>query len=57
MKKILTLLLVCTTLVSGAKNLVYQDARKFPVLGTVVSVENGYTRFPDTLKTMVRVPL
>ncbi|MBR5552018.1 MAG: SGNH/GDSL hydrolase family protein [Muribaculaceae bacterium] len=54
MKKILALLLVCTTLVSGAKNLVYHDARKFPVLGTVVSVENGYTRFPDTLKTMVK---
>lgn len=46
-------MLACTCLVCSAKNLVYHDARQFPVLGTVVLVEEGYTRFPDSLKNQV----
>lgn len=46
-------MLACTGLVCSAKNLVYHDARQFPVLGTVVPVEEGYTRFPDSLKNQV----
>lgn len=53
MRKFLTLMLACTCLVCSAKNLVYHDARQFPVLGTVVLVEEGYTRFPDSLKNQV----
>lgn len=53
MRNFLTLMLACTCLVCSAKNLVYHDARQFPVLGTVVLVEEGYTRFPDSLKNQV----
>ena len=54
MRKFTTLLFLCAVLLCGAKNLVYHDARQFPLLGTVVSVEEGYTRFPKTLKTQVK---
>ena len=46
-------MLACAGLVCSAKKLVYHDARQFPVLGTVVPVEEGYTRFPDSLKNQV----
>ena len=54
MKKILTLVLLCTIMSCGAKKLVYHDARQFPLLGSVVPVEEGYSRFPDSLKNQVK---
>lgn len=54
MKKFLSLLFACTVMVCGAKNLVYHDARQFPLLGSVVPVEEGYTRFPKALKSQVK---
>ena len=41
-------------LMGSAKELVYHDARQFPLYGSVVPVENGYTRFPDSLKSQVK---
>lgn len=54
MRKIFALLFVCTVVMCSAKKLVYHDARQFPLLGSVVPVEEGYTRFPDSLKTQVK---
>lgn len=54
MKKFVSLLFMCTIFMCGAKNLVYHDARQFPLLGSVVPVEEGYTRFPDSLKNQVK---
>lgn len=35
-------------------NLVYHDARQFPLFGSVVPVEDGFVRFPDSLKSQVK---
>ena len=54
MRKILTLMFLSVVLMGSAKELVYHDARQFPLYGSVVPVENGYTRFPDSLKSQVK---
>ncbi len=54
MRKFTTLLFLCAVLLCGAKNQVYHDARQFPLLGSVVSAEEGFTRFPDSLKSQVK---
>ena len=54
MRKILTLMFLCAIVVCSAKNLAYHDARQFPLLGSVVPVEEGYTRFPKEMKDLVK---
>ncbi len=54
MRNYILMSFLCAVMVCGATNFVYHDARKFPLLGSVVPVENGYTRFPDSLKTQVK---
>ena len=54
MRKFTTLLFLCAVLLCGAKNQVYHDARQFPLLGSVVPAEEGFTRFPDSLKSQVK---
>ncbi|MBR1964317.1 MAG: SGNH/GDSL hydrolase family protein [Muribaculaceae bacterium] len=54
MKKILLTIGLMASAMSYAAEPVYHDARQFPVLGTVVPVEEGYTRFPKELKSQVK---
>ena len=55
MKKIiLTLALFSSIITVAANNLVYHDASQFPLYGSVVPAEDGFTRFPDSLKSQVK---
>ncbi len=53
MRKSLTLLFLCAIFVCGAKNFIYHDARQYPLYGSVVPVEEGFTRFPKEMKEKV----
>lgn len=54
MKKILSMTLVCITFMCSAQKFEYHDARQFPLYGSVVPVVEGFTRFPDSLKSQVK---
>lgn len=54
MRKLLIMTLACIAFVSNAQEMAYHDARQFPLYGSVVPVEDGFTRFPDSLKSQVK---
>lgn len=53
-KIVFTLALLSSIMAFAADNLIYHDTRQFPLYGSVVPVEEGFTRFPDSLKSQVK---